>query len=304
MKASRRLTHAARERMPDPVERRLRDVVDRWGRLTSRWRMLPEVVIVGAQRSGTTTLFRLLSEHPQVVRPTMSKGMAYFDLNYHRGPRWYRGRFPLRRPSLRRGRRLTFESSGYYMFHPLAAARIARDLPGAKVVVMLRNPVDRAYSAHRHELRRGFESEPFEEALALEPARLEGEAERLAADPEHRSHDHQHHAYLSRGEYAPQIERLFSTVGRERTYVVDADEFFADQAGEFAALCQWLDIAEPPPAPDQAWNAQPREPLPDGLRERLMRHFEPHDRALTELLGRRPSWRSTAELEQPGDQAL
>lgn len=269
--------------------------------------MLPDIVIVGAQRSGTTTLFRLLSDHPQVVRPTMSKGMAYFDLNYERGPRWYRAGFPLRPSSSGRAahrRRMTFESSGYYMFHPLAAQRIATDLPEAKVVVMLRNPVDRAYSAHRHELRRGFETEEFEAAVALEPSRTAGEADRLRADPSYHSFEHQHHAYLGRGEYAAQITRLFDTVGRERTYVMDADEFFRDPGVEFSRLCTWLGLEEPPPGPAEVWNAQPREPMTEAMREELMRHFEPFDAELARLLGRTPSWRSGGPLEELGHQSL
>lgn len=307
MRASRRLTHRARNKLPRPVYLTAKRAISRWGVLTSRWRMLPDIVIVGAGRSGTTSLFRLLSDHPQVLRPTVSKGMAYFDLNYDRGPAWYRGRFPLRlTSSLRsRGRRaVTFESSGYYMFHPLAAERIAKDLPDAKVIVMLRNPVDRAYSQHRHELRRGFETEKdFEAALALEPSRTAGEADRLRADPSYQSFDHQHHAYLGRGEYAPQIRRLFDTVGKERTYIVYADEFLRDQSGEFARLCAWLGLDEPPPSPSQVWNTEPREPMSEALREKLMAHFEPFDEELPRLLGRTPTWRS-GQLEELGDQSL
>ena len=129
----------------------LRRWLDRWGRLTSRWRLQPSFIIAGAQRAGTTTLYRVLSEHPAVARPTASKGIGYFDLHYARGPRWYRGHFPLAWGARRTHGpdATTFESSGYYLFHPLAASRIAHDLPDVKVVVMVREPVERAYSAHK-----------------------------------------------------------------------------------------------------------------------------------------------------------
>src|SRR5215469_7371422 len=93
---------------------------------------------------------------------------------------------------------LTFESSPYYMFHPLAPARIAADLPGVKLLVLVRDPVERACSAHAHELARGYESEPFERALELEDERLSGEAERIMAHPGYLSPSHQHHAYRAR----------------------------------------------------------------------------------------------------------
>ena len=65
--------------------------------------------------------------------------------------------------------------------------------------MLVRDPVERAYSAHAHELARGFETEPFERALELEDQRLSGEAERIVADPGYLSHSHQHHAYRAQG---------------------------------------------------------------------------------------------------------
>lgn len=308
MKLSRRLTHAGRRRLPRPVGRYISLAVGRWGTLTAHWRMLPDIVMVGAQRSGTTTLFRLLSEHPQVVRPTVSKGVAYFDLNYDRGPTWYRGQFPLLLTARLRSRGLpitTFESSGYYMFHPLAARRIATDLPNARVVVMLRDPVDRAHSAHKHELRRGFETEPFERAIALEKNRIDGEFERLAADPSYRSFEHQHHAYVGRGEYAAQVSRLMQELGKERVYVVDADRFFRDPTREFARLCDWLGLERGPTTEVEAWNAAPRQAMSEQLRSDLKRHFAPHNAELANLLQQLPSWGSQgAPFEQRGNDPL
>ncbi len=308
MKLSRRLSHAARNTLPRPAEEAAKAVVRRWGTLTARWRMVPDIVIVGAQRSGTTTLFRLLSDHPQVVRPTVSKGMAYFDLNYDRGFGWYRGHFPLKLTArLRsRGRRMmTFESSGYYMFHPLAAGRIAADLPDARIVAMLRDPIERAHSAHKHELRRGFETEPFEQAVALEKQRVDGEAERLAADPSYRSFEHQHHAYLGRGEYAGQISRLVEAVGKDRVYVVDAERFFGDPVAEFARLCEWLGLERPPAGAVEAWNAAPRQAMSDQLRASLEEHFAPHNEELSRVLQQLPSWGSQrVPFEQGGDDLL
>lgn len=296
MKLSRRLSHAARAKLPMPVEQAMKTLIHRWGMATARWRMVPDIVIVGAQRSGTTSLFRMLSEHPQALRPTVSKGTAYFDLNYHRGFTWYRAHFPLRfLARIRSGDRstVTFESSGYYMFHPLAAQRIAADLPQARIVAMLRDPVQRAHSAHKHELRRGFETEPFERAIALESERLHGEAERLAAEPAYSSFEYQHHAYLARGEYAAQISRLVEAVGKERVYVVDAERFFQDPAQEFARLCTWLGLAQVPAAKSvEVWNATQQQVMSEKLRAELEEHFAPHNAHLGAVLQQLPSWDS------------
>lgn len=294
MRLARRFSRSVARALPNPVASGVRTLVLSWGSATARWRMTPDFIIVGAQRAGTTTLFRMLSEHHQVTRPTLNKGMAYFDLNYHRGWSWYLGHFPLRRPVLMpwRKRRVTFESSGYYMLHPLAPARIASDLPDVKIVVMLRDPVDRAHSAHRHEERRGFETEGFETALQLEPKRTKGEADRIVRDPTYVSYALQHHAYLERGQYADQIERLADAVGYDRIYIIDADQFFEDPAREFSALCEWLGLKSPREVDGRAWNAAPRAPLEVDLRVRLSAHFEPYDQRLEAILGRPPSWRS------------
>ena len=151
----------------------------------------------------------------------------------------------------------TFECSGYYMFHPLAPGRIAAELPNARVVVMLRNPIDRAVSVYGHERRRGFESAALVDALAREQERLGDEVDRLTRDEHYRSFAHRHHAYLRRGEYAEQVAALIEAVGRERVYVMDADAFFADPASEFVALQRWLGLPVKMPDNVEKWNAGP-----------------------------------------------
>jgi hypothetical protein len=125
------------------------------GRLTSRSRMLPTFLIVGAQRCGTTSMYRTLCQHPAVVKAVLHKGVHYFDMAYDRGPGWYQAHFPLRAVARRATRAagaapVTFESSPYYMFHPLAAERIAADLPGVRLLVLTRDPAERAHSAYTH----------------------------------------------------------------------------------------------------------------------------------------------------------
>ncbi|GAA5072312.1 hypothetical protein HNP84_003852 [Thermocatellispora tengchongensis] len=269
------------------------------GRLTAAGRMLPGFLIVGAQRCGTTSLYRALAQHPLVLKPVLRKGVHYFDVAYHRGPAWYQAHFPLRTTAARLRRRyghrpLAFESSPYYLFHPLATPRIAWDLPGVKLIVLVRDPVERAYSAHAHELARGFEREPsFERAVQMEEERLAGEAERLCAAPHSISHAHRHHAYLARGRYAEQLSRLELLVGRDRVLVLDSHRFFADPEATFDRVLAFLGLPHlgPPPVFDRH-NARPRPyPMRPGLRRCLSEHFEPWDELLIPYLGEVPSWR-------------
>lgn len=290
----RQLTSTVRRTAPEPVVRLLRAIALAWGWLTADLRMEPSVVVVGAQRCGTTTLFRMLEAHPNLMRPTQDKGTGYFDDNYSRGKRWYRAHFPLKITGRLLGGpdAMAFESSGYYLFHPLAAERLAATLPHAHVVVLVRDPVERALSAHRHELARGFEELPLDEALAREQERLAGETERLAETPGYRSFTHRHHAYLARGHYADQVARFVEALGADRVHVVDADAFFADPVREYAQLQRKLHVPVFLPERVDRWNARPGGPrLPEQRRELLLKQFESSDAELEAFLGRPPLWR-------------
>ncbi len=269
-----------------------------WGRATAPARMRPSFLIVGAQRCGTTSLYRALVQHPAVLRPPLRKGIHYFDTDYDRGPQWYRAHFPLAATAslvaARAGHPVaTFESSPYYMFHPLAGERIAHDLPGVRLIALVRDPVERAYSAHAHELARGFEDQPFEKALELEQERLAGEDEHLRASPYALSHAHQHNAYVARGHYIDQIERLEEMVGRHRLHVIDCHDFFTTPEPEYEAVLDFLGLPQVAPGSVtfDRHNARPRSPMPLPLRDRLTAHFEPYDARLAAWLGKTPSWR-------------
>jgi hypothetical protein len=266
--------------------------------LPTYWaRMLPGFLIVGAQRCGTTSLTRTLSRHPAVFSPVVQGEVHYFDISYQRGIAWYRSHFPLLARARRAARGaaappVTFESSPYYMFHPLAPERINRDLPGVKVLVLLRDPVERTYSAHTHESELGFETEPYERALELESSRLEGEAERIMADPTYYSHSHQHHAYRTRGQYIEQIERMEQIFGRERMHVVDSGDFFMDPEPVYRGVLEFLRLPGDSRAEFKRQNARPRSsPMPESVRDELDRHYRPYDDRLAAWLGREPSWR-------------
>jgi len=161
---------------PEPLTQFGRRAYARMSEATAGLRMEPAFILIGAQRCGTTSLFRALAAHPQVMPPTFRKGVNYFDLNYYRGTQWYRAHFPVvevaRRRTGHHGAPVACEASGYYLYHPQAMERLGHDLPRAKLVAMLRDPVERAFSAHKHEVARGYEHEGFERALELEDERL------------------------------------------------------------------------------------------------------------------------------------
>src|SRR3954467_11736234 len=108
--------------VPRPVQPAPRRLYLEIGPATSRYRMDPSFLVIGGQRCGTTTIFKSLSDHPQVMRPPVEKGTDYYTLHYSRGANWYRGHFPIATPAVRRAqgtaRPQAFEACTYYMFHP------------------------------------------------------------------------------------------------------------------------------------------------------------------------------------------
>jgi hypothetical protein len=286
--------------LPAPVKAMAHAGSRSYGRLTAPRRMLPSFLICGGQRCGSTSMYRALAAHPAVLKAVLHKGVHYFDTSYQRGMRWYRAHFPLRRTADRVSARLggvpvqTFESSPYYMYHPLAAARIVDDLPDVKLVVLVRDPVERAYSQYAHELARGFETEPdFARALDLEASRLRGQTERLLVAPYARSHAHQHHAYRARGEYVRYLRPLAQLAGRDRVHVVDSGRFFTEPARVYDEVVDFLGLPHLGRPEFARYNARPRAmPIAERLRADLTAHFEPYDLDLEAFMDTEVSWRA------------
>jgi Sulfotransferase domain len=253
-------------------------------RLDSRRRALPDFLIVGAQKAGTTSLHSYLCEHATIEAPS-TKEIHYFDRSYTRGLGWYRAHFGRRRQGL-----MTGEATPYYLFHPAVPHRVAKELPGCRLIVLLRNPIDRAFSQHHHESVLGFEELPFEVAIEREPMRLAGEQERLLGDPRYRSFSHQHHSYLARGRYAEQLERWFECVGRDRILIMAAEDLFDDPQGAVGRVQDFLGLPRYRPRDLSAKNARSYAPIPDSLRGRLRAEFAPHNERLYELVGRDFGW--------------
>lgn len=270
---------------------------ERYGSLTSGARILPSFLIIGAQRGGTNSLYQYLADHPGVARAQPGQEVHYFDDGYHHGLDWYRGHFPTRRrmeaaEALAGVPAITGESSPYYLFHPLAQERIARTLPSVKLIVLLRDPVDRAFSHYQHARARGYETLSFEDALAVEPARLAGEEDRIISQsPGYASGDHRHRSYLSRGMYAEQLERLFRWVPRERVKVIISERLFTRPEVVGPETLRFLGLSTRfAGSYSQQNSGRYRDRLDPSLRRQLEDRFAGCNERLTRLLDEPIPW--------------
>jgi hypothetical protein len=176
----------------------------------------PGFLVIGAQRAGTTWLDRHLRAHPAVYLPERRKELHFFDRYYERGPEWYGSFFPSVTESARY--RAIGEITPMYLFDPATPERVRRDLPDCRLIAILRNPVDRAYSQYALAVRDVGETAPFEEFLEANPDAIE------------------------RGFYARQLGRYFERFPRDRLLVLMFESVMGDPVPALRRVADFLDI--------------------------------------------------------------
>lgn len=261
-----------------------------WGIATVGLRPPPDFLLIGTKRGGTTSLGRYLFAHPRVASlfPAQAtpKGVRYLDEHADRSARWYRSHFAtvvVRGPAVH-PRKLAGEATANYLFHPDGAARAWSVAPDAKILVLVRDPVERAWSHWRERTRRGFETLSFEDALDAEDARLASafsDGGAAAANV----------AYRGQGCYADLLPPWLERFGRDGVLVLVSEEFYADPAACYARALNFLGLDRHALGDYPAYNYRPpTEPMRDDTRAELERSFAPQNRRLEDLLGRSLPW--------------
>jgi hypothetical protein len=226
---------------------------------------LPDFVIIGAQKGGTSFLYHLLTLHP-LVEPAAHKELHFFDNPelFDHGAEWYRRCFP--RLNSKDGQRsMTGEATPYYLFDPPVAKRMAQIVPQARLIALLRNPIDRAYSHYQMQVKRGTEPRTFEEAI-----------------------EQQHSSYMSRGIYVDQLLRWFEFFGKEQMLILKSEDFFARPVETLKVVLTFLDLPDwQPEAPElqqRRHSGTYKQKLDPSTRQRLEAYFEPYNQRLYECL--------------------
>jgi len=270
-----------------------------FGELTAELRPFPDFLIIGAKRGGTTSLDAYLREHPAVPplfpRAQKIKGTYFFDENWARGERWYRSHFPTR-AALALLRRRTGatprvgEASPYYLFHPLAPQRAASLVPHARIVVLLRDPVERAFSHYKERLENDTEPLSFDDAVAAEDARIAGEEARIVAEPRYVSVPHRHQSYVAQGRYATPLRRWMSAFPREQILVLPSELLYRETQATYDAVCDHIWLGRHRLVDQKAHEARPSVALSDATRSRLRSMVADDVAALEALVGSTMGW--------------
>jgi len=229
---------------------------------------LPDFVIVGAPKCGTTFLYHLLAKHPY-VEPAAFEEPHYFDYLFDRGVGWYRRCFPS--PRRKNGRRtITGEGTPSYLFHPHAAERMAGVIPAAKLIALLRNPVDKTYSAYHHRARNRDQIRTFEETVRD-------------------SFDAPKQGFLSQSIYVDQLLRWSKFFSAEQMLVLKSEDFFERPREILKLVLDFLDLPDWEPGAselrDKVNKGRYEQRMDPAIRRRLEEYYEPHNQRLYESLG-------------------
>ena len=230
-----------------------------------------------------------MCKHPRVIS-ALRKEISYFTgRDYAAGRFWYKQHFPT--VLERFGGKITGESAPTYLFNPFVPSRLRAAIPHIKLIVVLRNPVDRAYSEYNMRLERHREGMTFEDALDCEERRVVGHWDLAARDPSHVPYGALWHSYAGGGIYADALSHWRKFFNPNNMLVLDTNNLSGGGEGGQALndTFEFLGL-ERHDVGDENYNTRQYPPMAPSTRQRLVDFFRPHNARLYRMLGRRFDW--------------
>jgi len=254
--------------------------------ITASSRVLPNFIISGTVRSGTTSLYYNICEHPSVL-PANYDEIGFFDSNYHLGINWYRSMFPTEKEMEQVKKETNFAITGedtpFYFWKKEAAERIFEKIPDSKIIIIFRNPVDRAYSNYNLGIREVLEEKlSFEDAIDDEMNFLDNHSFRESVDRKR--------SYLSKGLYDEQIKIWFNIFPKEQIHILSTDDMQKDPKESLLKIFRFLQIPDYTLKTPQKQKAAKYKKMNDKTRERLLNFYKPHNEKFFQTIQKRFDW--------------
>ncbi len=262
-----------------------------YAKLSSDFHSLPDFLIIGAAKSGTSSLYEYLNNHPSIL-PCVVKEPNYFTAYYNRGLAWYKSCFPFKAKRVFCPERkfLTGEATSRYYWYPFAAERVKQILPTCKIIILLRNPVERSYSHYKMQYKNGIVTQTFEQQILDEPKRLEGEWEKMLNDKNYFSSEFNSYGYLTKSLYINYIKKWFELFLKRQILVIKSEDFFSNPE---KITNQTLEFLELSPLKLKKYEIM-RKGLDDKLnsetRKQLIEYFKPYNQKLYDFLDHDFEW--------------
>ena len=249
---------------------------------TGIFRTFPDFIVIGVQKGGTTSLYNYLIEHPDIY-PALHKEIHFFDRNYHRGLNWYRANFPLsitkNIKKIQNKDFVTGEATPDYLLHDSVSQKIKETIPSTKLIAVLRNPIDRAYSHYNMRVNTGDEKLSFEEAIKKEPERINKGG-----------HDHVLFSYLHRGHYAQHLKNWLNLFSQKQLLVIETSQLEKNFQKTYDDVCSYLGISSFKLNFKKHHVGKYSNKLNPNTRKELSEYFKPHNEKLYKLIGINFDW--------------
>ena len=273
--------------------------------ITGFIRVLPDFLVIGAKRCGTTSLYQHLSEHPCISR-SPHDNIGFFNENYHLGINWYKSLFPTKftRDKIikKHGKFLTYDVTPQYLREPYVAKRMFQTFPKMKLVVLLRNPIDKSYSHHiMGKNSNTLNNNPEWEGIDNKQVSFEDIVNRdieLISKYEKKNGELNDNYFrnvitktnLARGFYAQFLRKWFDVYDRKQFLILSSSELANSTQKTLNKIFNFLEIPEYDIPDTTKINTQKYEPMKKQTREILIQFFKKYNNELYELIDRKFDW--------------
>ena len=264
--------------------------------LTGFLHVLPNFLIIGFVKCGTTSLYEYLLQHPNIY-PPVGKEIDFFDRLYEKGTNWYKVSFPFKLQksiveNLQKKDFVTGEATPRYIEHPYALDRIKKIAPNTKFIILLRNPIDRAFSQYNQNLNNEYEYLSFEDAIKHEQERIKDRYKKMQSNKMYYSWDFDLFGYLEHGVYVDKIIRCMSIFPKEQFFILENEELLKNTSAAYNKVLKFLDLPKWEPIEYKLYKKQvyQKQRIDPTFRKQLVEYFRPHNERLYKFLGRNFNW--------------
>ena len=255
--------------------------------LTGSARVLPDFLIIGAKRCGTTSLFTHLPEHPSITS-SHHDNMGFFNDNFNLGINWYRSFFikksHKKKIENKYGKCLSFDTTTTYMESKTTAQNVKKVKPDMKIIVMVRNPIDRAYSQYQRTIKDNIESRKFEDSIDDEIKKIDNEKEISFKINRNESN------YIKKGIYYEQLKPWFELFPRENIGIFSTEEFKINSEKIYNNIFDFLDLPHFAIKNNTIMEKGNYSSMNKEVRDKLANYYKDHNEKFFNLIGKTFQW--------------
>jgi len=261
--------------------------------LTSSVRVLPNFFVIGPGRTGTTSLYHYLDQHPCITKSAYDE-LGYFDDNFHLGFNWYRSLFPTKftqqKIESKYKKFLTYDVTPGYIRRPWAARRISSYFPNTKLISVLRNPVDKTYSHYNMGVNGGNEKRSFEEVIKYDLKQLENFSDSYSKTSDDYFKNVIENSFVARGFYLEQLDIWFKLFPKKQILIIKSEDLANRTTEVVKDIFNFLMLPEYKIKNVSKHSVSDYSKMNSSTRKTLVEFFKPYNKKLYEFLDRDFGW--------------